>query len=394
VQLLSTADRRTLWATSFDEHASSAFAIQDAIVTRLIGELAPRLSATVQSRLATSGTRNEAAYEAHLKGRALVVRATGPELKRAAASFRAALELDPAYVDAWAGLAAASVRQSIVGDVNPTETFPEARRAAIRAQELDPEHPEAMAVLGLVAFWHEWDYARAERLFRAALSRQPSYAYARVFLAHLLSNLGRHQESLDEMRLALELDPAWPVARSLEAQFLTMAGRADEALARMNALLDLEPRSIVGRYQRTVALLGLGRYDEAVAGTEAIVDLEADLPGAGGGPRRTWTLALRGFGEARAGRVRDAQTTLADIQQLAASQYVPPYHEALVLHALGRDGQALARLGAAVDARDVFVTFVGVDPKWNELRASPDFQAVASRVNLLDVSNRTLAARR
>jgi tetratricopeptide (TPR) repeat protein len=158
--------------------------------------------------------------------------------------------------------------------------------------------------------------------------------------------------------------------------------------------VELEPRSVGARYQRTLALLALQRYHEAIRECDSIIDIEASLPGAGPTTQRGWPRALRGYAQARAGRRADAEASLEEVRQLAARQYVPPYHEALVLHALGRPDEALVRLRKAVEARDVFVTFLGVDPKWDELRASPEFKALASRVNLLDVSNRTLAARR
>ena len=103
--------------------------------------------------------------------------------------------------------------------------------------------------------------------------------------------------------------------------------------------------------------------------------------------------ALRGYALARAGRRAEAEAILERIRRQARERYVKPTHEALVLHALGRDDEALAQLRRAVEVRDLTLTFLGVDPKWDELRGSPAFQAVLSHVNLLDVSNRVRAGR-
>jgi TolB-like protein/Flp pilus assembly protein TadD len=386
VHLLSASDGRTIWTTPIDVDSSNAFSVQDGIVTRVIEELAPRLTVEPRRRLADPGTRRNDAFEAYLNGRIDVRKPARVELMRAAAFFLEAVKLDPGYADAWAGLASAYMRMPIAGDARPAESFADAKRAASRALELDPAHAEAQSVLGAVAFWHEWDYARAERLLRAALELQPSSVNSQLTLAHLLSNVGRHGEALTEIRRARALDPTWAVARSLEGQFLFMARQYDEALAHMDTMVEIEPSFAVGHTMRAYALLALGRYEEAIR--ECAVSLELTRGLDNSAKPYSWLIALHGYALARMGRPREAVTTLAQLRSQARAQYVPPHHEALLLHALGRDDEALERLRASVDGRDVFATFLGVDPKWDALRDVPAFRDLVSRVNLLDASDR------
>ena len=231
---MSISEDRAIWAGTFDAEATSVFSIQDAVVARVLQDIAPHLSSSARRRLIEPGTRNGEAYESYLRGRAHAAQVTGADMARAAESFRRAVTLDPDYADAWAALGAVLRRLPLTGEVDPTEAFTEAERAAKRALELVPEHPEALSVLGTVAFWYEWDYPRAEALLRRAVTRQPSAAESHVYLAHLLSNLGRHDEALVEIRQARSLDPNLPIARSLEGQFLVMARRYDEALAQLD----------------------------------------------------------------------------------------------------------------------------------------------------------------
>jgi tetratricopeptide (TPR) repeat protein len=385
VQLFSTADDRFVWAAPVPADASSMFTLQDIIVERLIEELAPWLEAGARRRLAQPGTGNNNAYEAYLRGRAHVTKPTRAELTRAAELFRQAVDWDADYADAWAGLASAYKRMPIAGDAAPAQAFDEARRAATRALDLDASHAEAMSALGTVAFWYEWDYSRAEQLLRGALAIQPSAADAQVLLAHLLSNLGQHDEALLEIRRARTLDSAWPVARALEGQFLFMARRYDLALAHLNETIKVTPSFYQGHVMRVYPLLALRRYDEALDGLDHIALLDS----ARAFPRPySWSTALRAYALARLGRPEDAHVVLAQLRSLASEQYVPPHHEALVLHALGQNERALTRLREAVDGRDVFVTFLGVDPKWDGLRDSPEFRDLLSQVNLLEVSDR------
>jgi Flp pilus assembly protein TadD len=143
---------------------------------------------------------------------------TGADFSRAAEAFRHAVTIDPNYADAWAALGAACSRVPNSGDVHPEGAFTEAKRAAMRALELTPDHAEALSALGTVAFRYEWDYRRAEQLLRRAVTLQPS-ADSQFLLAHVLSNVGRHDEALVEVRRARQLDPNLPIARSSKASF-------------------------------------------------------------------------------------------------------------------------------------------------------------------------------
>jgi eukaryotic-like serine/threonine-protein kinase len=388
VQLLSIAEDRAIWASTFDADATSAFSIQDAVVARVLQEIAPQLSSSDRARLVEAGTHNGEAYESYLRGRAHAAQITGADLARAAEAFRQAVTLDPGFADAWAALGAAYRRLPLVGEIEPKGAFTEAERAATRALQLAPDHPEALSVVGTVAFWYEWNYPRAEELYRRAIARQQSSAELRVFLAHLLSNLGRHDEALVEIGRARSLDPNMPIARSLEGQFLVMARRYDEALARLDATVEAAPRFLQGHVMRAYPLLALGRYDEAVRSCDIAIELEGRIPRFGPVGPRVFPSALRAYALARAGRRAEAEAALEHIRGLERQMYVRAVHVALVLHGLGRDDEALQELSRAVEVRDPTVTFLGVDPKWDELRTSPAFQALMSRVNLLEVSNK------
>jgi len=386
VQLLSISQDRAIWADTFDADATSAFSIQDAVVARVLQEIAPQLSSSARSRLIETGTRNGEAYESYLRGRGHAAHITGADLARAAESFRRAVTLDPNYADAWAALGSVYRRLPLPGEVDPKDAFTEAERAANRALVLVPEHAEALSVLGTVAFFYDWDYPRAEALLRRAIARQPSTAESHLLLAHLLSNLGRHDEALIAIGRARSLDQNLLIARSLEGQFLVMARRYDEALARLDATVDLAPRFVQGHVMRAYPLLALRRYDEAIRACDIAIELEDRIPRAASVPPRSFPSALRGYALPKAGRLAEAEATIDRLRKVSAR----PINVALVLHGMRRDDEALQELQLAVEGRDPALTFLGVDPRWDELRTSRAFQAVMSRVNLLEVSNRTL----
>jgi serine/threonine-protein kinase len=373
VHLLSATDERTMCATTVDADASSVFSIQDIIVARLLEELAPHLAMASRVRLAKPGTRNNDAFEAYLRGRVHVSRPTSSDLRLAADYFREALRLDDAYADAWAGLGSAYKRQPVVSGA-PVDVFRQAKHAAERALALDADHPEAHSVLGTVAFWHEWDYPRAERCIRRSLELQPGAADTQVFLAHLYSNLGRSDEAIEEIRRARALDPGWVVPRALEGQFLYMARRFEESLAHLDATLAVTRGQGPARLFRIWTLLALGRYDDALDECEPMLIERRPDPLFG-------PLEMKGVALAHLGRTGDAEAVLEELQSRQRNR-------AVVFHALRRDDESLAEIARAIDARDPGVTFLGVDPRWDGLRHHPLFSASLARVRLLEASSR------
>jgi tetratricopeptide (TPR) repeat protein/TolB-like protein/tRNA A-37 threonylcarbamoyl transferase component Bud32 len=380
VPRLLTKTGDVIWSTTVDTDASSVFSVQDIIVMRVVDELAPRLSAGAKTRLAQAGTRNNAAWEAYLRGRGYVLSPTPHDLTAAREAFEEAIKLDPGYADAWAGLGSAYKRLPI-GAGASAEALRKAGEAAEHALSLDPANAEAHSVLGTVAFWYEWDYPKAERLLRRALELQPSSADAEVFLAHLYANTGRADESLEEIRRARALDPSWPVARAHEAHFLFMARRYAEALARADETLKVTPKFWPAHTFRAFALIGLKRYDEAVREFDTLVALRRSEGSPLQGPS-----AYKGYALALLGRRDEAERFLEELQRQSSGNRGTG--EALILHSLGRDDEALRRLNAVVDQRDQSVTFLGVYPWWDDLRNVPAFRQVLGRANLLAVSDK------
>jgi eukaryotic-like serine/threonine-protein kinase len=385
-QLIATNDGQVIRPTMVTTDTLRMFTIQDVIVKQMVEQLAPGLSANASTRIATVGTRNNEAYEAYIRGRAILLEPTPANLKRAAELFQQAVNLDPQFADAWAAIGSAFKRMSPVTEVPSDETFPKAKQAAERALAIDPEQAEAHSVLGTVALWYDWNYGEAERRLRHALALQPSSADAEVFLAILYSHLGRHDDALEEIRRARTLDLAWLLPRSIEGALLTHAREYDGALQHLNELLEVAPDSWHAHVYRLYALLGLERYDEAVRRANEAVELRRTIEKS----TRPYSIFLgsKGFALARLGRAEEARAVLEELRSESGQTYVSPYHEATILLGLGEKNEAMNRLDAAIPRRDFMLTYLGVLHIWDELRDSERFRQILSQVNLLDVSDR------
>jgi DNA-binding winged helix-turn-helix (wHTH) protein/TolB-like protein/Tfp pilus assembly protein PilF len=379
VRLLDVRDGTASWSATLDVEDRGVFAAQDAIVERVIDTLAPRLAAETRARVERAGTASREAFEAYLKGRAHLRRLGPSDSERGLASLRGALAIDPRFADAWGGLGFALAQLPFVDDARPRDVFPEAEAAARRALEIDPDNATALGTLARVAFYYEWDEDEAERAIRRAIELQPSSPELHLYRGHMLSQLGRGDEAVLEARRARELDPGWRIAGALEGQYLALARRYPEAVAALDAVLELEPAYWQAHVMRAYPLLELGRFEEARASCD-----EAYLLSGG----HSYALTLKGYALARLGRDAEAEAVLRQLQDRSRERYVPPHHLALLSRALGDTTASFAHLERAVQERDVYLTFLGVDPKWDDLRGDPRFDGLLARLHLSGLHDR------
>jgi serine/threonine-protein kinase len=372
-RLLRVADGVALWADHFDVEFTGVFDVQDAIAERVSKALALRLGGQAKRGLTRRDTRNVDAYQCYLTGRHHIAKLTPLEIRRGIEMFERAIALDPLYALAYAGAADAYRRLPIAGDWRPTEAFPQAQSAALEALALDDGLCEAHVALGFVRFWYDWRWAAAEVLFRRAIELGPDSAEAHLGLAHLLSNLGRHDEAVSEIARARMLDPMSLIANTLEASFLSLAQRDDDARLRLQKTFEIEPDFWVAHLHLGGIHLKSGRMADAIAAVRRARVLSGD------GPQ---TIAALAYLYARDADPDRARSLLQEFGALSAQRYVPPSNFAIVHCGLGQTAQALDWLDRAYAERDVRVTFLRVDRRWDALRDHPRFMALARRVGL------------
>jgi serine/threonine-protein kinase len=340
-------------------------------------DIAERLRLTVSpaehDRVRRDHTANPEAYLSYLRGRHYAFKTTEPEIRRAISFYQRALDADPLYALAYAGMADAYRALSIVGLEPSSEAFPQARAAARRALEIDDTLSDAHVALGWILFSFDWDWQAAERELRRAIELRPGSPDAHRAYAHLLSNIGRHEEALAEARIARELDPLILLTNALEGQFLFYAGRDAEAEARYRKTLELEPNYWVAHNGLGRVYLHRRMFPEAVAAFRAAVDLAA---------KSSESLTQLGYVLARWGRREEARATIRQLESLAAGHYVPAYAFAMIYNGLGERDRALRYLEQSLDQREVQLTFIKIDTRWDPIRADPRFRAIARRVGL------------
>ncbi len=368
-RLIKVADGTSLWTGTFDEKFTGIFVVQDAISNKVAAALAFRLSNDENPN--KRGTENVEAYRLYLQGRYHALKLTPPEIRQGIEFFKQAIDADPTYALAYAGMAQAYAALPITSDAPPKEAFPQAKAAAEKASEIDPNLAEAHLILGVVEFWFDWDWANAEAELKKAIAINPNNADAHRFYAVLLTVLGRG-ESIAEMETARQLDPLSLITNALKAQAFFYAGHDAEAIKQSNKTLEIEPTFWIAHLMLARVFIHQNKFDEAIAEAKKAVEFS------GGNSE---AISLVAYALVKANRRDEALAMLEELKSRSNQQYVPSYNLAMIYNGLGNSDEALNQLEKGFREKDVRMILLKVDPKWNNLRNEPRFIELMQRMN-------------
>jgi serine/threonine protein kinase/tetratricopeptide (TPR) repeat protein len=262
-QLVNTGDGAHLWTETYDRELESVFAIQDEISQAIVDAMKLRLLGDEEVSLVKRHTENIDAYNAYVQGRFMWNKRTEEHLNRAIDYFREAIEHDPEYALAYAGLADAyAVMPTNIGAA-PEDVYPQAKEAAERALELDDELAEAHASLGLVLAG-EGDFEGAEKEYLRAIELNPGYAYAHYWYSITLDAMGRGDEAIEQVEMAFELNPLSVVILVNMASRRANDGELDEADRLYRRAIEVEPARAASYIQYALTLRNTGRVQEGI----------------------------------------------------------------------------------------------------------------------------------
>ena len=359
-QLINAADGYHLWSERYDRQMEDVFAIQDEITLAIVNKLKVSLLGGEREALVKRSTEDVEAYNLYLKGRYFWNKRTETGYLKSLEYFRQAIDKDPTYAVAHAGIADSYDLLGWYGYLAPEEAFPRARTAAERARELDPTLAEAHASLGWINANYDWDWGAAEREYEKALELNPSYATAHQWYSEFLTYMGRHDESIAEGHKAQELDPLSIIINNDVGQVYYFARRYDEAIAQLRKTLEMDPDFAVAHFLLGLALAQKARHEEAIEEGRIAMTLA--------GEDDTLILSQLGVIYALSGKEAKAREVLADLDALSREKYASPFPVALVHAGLGENDEAFEWLGRACDRRDHWVETLKVHPVLDGLR--------------------------
>jgi DNA-binding winged helix-turn-helix (wHTH) protein/TolB-like protein/Flp pilus assembly protein TadD len=367
VRLIRTSDGKPLLAQTFDDEIREIFATQDEITERVATVLNAKLGK--QSR--KHYTENVESYQQFELGRFTALKMTPQDHLKAIDYFRKAIEKDPNYALAYAGINSSYLIYTFANDGRPSETMAEAKTAAMKAVALDDELPEAHVALGKVAMFYDWDWAKAQQHLLRGYDLNPNNTEAQLYLAHYYSNMGQHDKAIELGERARTLDPTTINRNTLAAQFLFYGGRYDDSINVLNQTIELNPNHWMARMFIARAYIEKGMFHDAIASCERAKEL---------GASSLELTALSAWSHAKLGQTGKARAQLRELETISKARYVPPYLLALVHNSLGETDAALSQLEKGIAARDARMVFLKVDPKWNNLRNEPRFMALMKQM--------------
>jgi Flp pilus assembly protein TadD len=362
-----------IWAHSYDEELQDTLALQSKVARDIAEQIRVTVNRQEQAALVKSKPVNPDSYEAYLKGRYFWNKRTGDGLKKAIAYFNQAIETDPAYAEAYSGLADS---YALAGDweygvLPPRDAFARAGEAVKQALALDPNLAEAHTSLAFALDLYGWGWQAAEEEYRLAIKLNPGYATAHHWYAWHLIVTGQIGDGIAELRKAESLDPLSLIIKADIADALCIAHRYDEAVQESRKTLELEQGFAVAHYELGQALAQKHMYDEAIAAFQRAIELS--------GHNGAFDSNLA-YVYAVSGRRDEAKKIMRSLEKRLDQNPSADANVALIYVALGDPDQAMNWLNKAYEAR--FNPSILLRPGFDPLRSDPRFQDLMRRIGL------------
>jgi serine/threonine-protein kinase len=372
-QLVDAFRDEYTWAETYRGTMKDIFDIQERVAAEIAQALQIRLSPDEKQNLKKRPTENTGAYQLYLQGRFFWNKRSEEGLKTAIRYFEQAIERDPHYAVAWAGIADSYSLLGEYGNIPRKELYPKAKAAVNKALEIDNRLAEVHTSLASILMLSEWDWVNSEKEFKLALELNPNYATAHHWYSQWFLNMGRLEESLRMISRAAELDPVSQAILKDKGLALYYNRQYDEAIALARITLELDPNYAAAHRLLSLAFQGKGLFDEAIVENEKWAGLT------GNRIEKAVTLAQL---YAVSGRQEEARRLVDDVKrdQLVIDQF----HRglALVHAALGENELAFAHLERSYDRHEEALLTLKVDPKVDPLRSDPRFTALLRKIGL------------
>jgi TolB-like protein/DNA-binding winged helix-turn-helix (wHTH) protein len=373
-ELIQVKDQVPLWSRQYDRELSNLLALQSEIAHEVGGEIRLALGdgrnpKNGRAPTAPSTTSYEA-YDLYLKGRYFWNKRNAQSFRQAADYFQLAIDKDPKYAPAYAGLADTFALMSSYGYAPPAELIPKARAAALKALQIDESLAGAHASLAVIAQNYDWDWPTAEREYRRAIELDPGYATAHQWYAECLGFEGRFDEAFAESDRARKLDPLSLIISADYAALLYFSRQYDRSIEEFRRVLEMEP-NFPRAYIVIFPLVEKGYFTEALADVDKWKRV-VDSP---------WPWAVQAYVYARSGQMAQARLSLEKLQHMDQRQFQDP--AAILMAHVGMDNrdETFAWLQKCYDARSPLTT-LKVDPMYDPLRSDPRFQTFLHDVRL------------
>ena len=374
VKLIEAPIERNLWAKSYSGDLHDILALQSGVAQAIAREIEVKLTPDEHTRLASSRPVDPDAYQLYLKGRLLWRKFTAADISKSIEFYQRAIEKDPTYAPAYAGLAASFALGSTSGGAKaPQEAIAKAKATAAKALELEESLGEAHFSLALVRMFYDWDWSGADREFRRAIDLNPNDAEAHHFYSHYFVAIGRVEDSLAQSKLALELDPLSSDLMWHMGWHCLYARQYDQALLLLKKASEVAPNSPQLFLAMGIAHEEKGMFPESIVDFKKVRELAPATP---------FGLADLAHVYAISGNKAQARKIIDELNEMAKQRYVSSLYGALIYSGLGEKEKTFLSLKKALDEHSVGLSTIKLDPRFDPLHSDPRFAELLRGMNL------------
>ena len=372
-ELVNALDNSLIWIGQYPQKLASILDVEEGIAREISDKLQSRLSGEEKGLSAKRYTEDVDAYQLYLKGRYELSKRTNPI--KAIEYLNKAIERDPTYAQAYAGLADAyaALGLGLYEGPPPTETMPRAKAAALKAIEIDPGLAEAHVSLAITKMQYDWDWPGAESELLRAVKLNPNYAPAHQWyvLDHLI--MGRYDEAIAESKKAQELDPLSLSIYTNIARALYYSRQFDQAIEQVQNALEMDQNFITAYIILGICYENKGMYKEAIAAFQKTVPLTHNAP---------WSVAALGHAYAASGKRSEALKIIKQLKDQSRQKYISPFHIGSIYNGLGDRDQAFEWFEKAYQDHSGLLIYLKIEPEFDVLRNDPRYLDLMRRIGL------------
>ncbi len=372
VQLIDAfPEEQNLWGQTYERPMTEVLAMYNEVARAIVNEVQITLTPKEETRLASALQVNPQSYEAYLKGMSHLYKLTPPELDAAMHYFEQALETDPNYALAYAGISYVWLGRQQMGLLISSEATPKAKAAAQRALELDDTLPEVHYTWACIKTWSDWDWEGGEQAFKRALELKPNYAEALAYYSNLLCYMGRLDEALAKGERAMQLDPLNSIILTISGCVFSYLRRYDDGIERAQNALRTSPNDPVAHNSLWETYYMKGMYEESLESAKAFFT--------GLGFNEIAEVMAQGYEEdGFSGAMTSAAETMAAFSK---QTYISPYSIAMMYALAGDKEKTIEWLEIGYEMKDPMMPYVSIFT-FDLLDDDPRYQDLLSRMNL------------
>jgi TolB-like protein/class 3 adenylate cyclase/Flp pilus assembly protein TadD len=371
-QLIRAPTDQHLWADRYTRNARDVLQAQNDIVLAIANEIKVQLTPEEKTRFATARPVDPEAQSHYFMGRSYFGMGTEAGLRQAISEYEQAIQKDPNFAAAYAGIASSySALSSFY--LPPREAMPKAEEAARKALGIDSNLAEAHSAIGYIDLFYHWNRAEGERELLKAIELSPSYSTAYLNYGILLLTQSRFNEASDQLHKALDLEPTSALISSSIEWALFLAGKYDDVIAQAQHTLTIEPKMSVSYSQMGLAYLYLGNTEKALAYLKTATEMEFNSPNV-----TSYAYAL-----AVSGQKEEADGVLNGFLEKSKGKYVCAYEVASAYEGMHERAKALEWLERGYEEKCDCLVWGSTEPWMGQFRQDPRYKALLAKAGLI-----------